>query len=98
MSKGELLKAMEDLAAGKTPEGVHVHMERATTDEDWAKLNPNSLETDCRDCGAYYTKEWQEDEKPPEKLICPECGSTNHGGVGSPAGGMHLALWDSRLP
>jgi len=34
----------------------------------------------------------------PEVLTCPKCGSCNHGGVGSPAGGMHLLLWDEALP
>ena len=71
-----------------------IFIDRATTPADWDSLNPNSLETDCRDCGTYYTKEWKAGDKPPAVLTCPKCGSGNHGGVGSPAGGMHLLLWD----
>jgi hypothetical protein len=99
MSKEKLQEAMQAIIDGKElPDAVCVHVSRATTQEDWDSLNPNSLETDCRDCGAYYTKEWVEGEEPPQELICPECGSKNHGGVGSPAGGMHLALHDPNLP
>jgi Zn finger protein HypA/HybF involved in hydrogenase expression len=98
MTKEKLLEAMDALCRGETPEGVTVHVSHATTDADWDALNPNSLETECRDCGAYYTKEWQEGEEPPRELTCPECGSGNHGGVGSPAGGFHLMMHDPRLP
>lgn len=98
MSKEKLQEAMDAICRGEMPEGVSIHLDKATTDDDWSKLNPNSLETSCRDCDTYYTMEWQTGEEPPEKLVCPECGSSNHGGVGSPAGGMHLALWDPRLP
>ena len=72
--------------------------DKATTAADWDSLNPNSLETECRDSGMYFTKEWRAGDKVPEVLVCPKCGSDNHGGVGSPAGGMHLALWDPELP
>lgn len=74
------------------------HVTKTVTDADWDALNRNSLETDCLDCGNYYTMEWKEGNNPPQKLICPSCGSSNHGCVGSPAGGMHLALHDARLP
>lgn len=78
--------------------GINIHIDRGTTDEDWAALDPNSLESDCRDCGAYIELHWSASQRPPEQIRCPNCGSTNHGAVGSPAGGMHAALWDSRLP
>ncbi len=75
-----------------------IFTDKATTKADWDALNPNSMETDCRDCGSYYVMEWKAGEKPPEQLTCPHCKSQNHGGVGSPAGGMHLALWDAEMP
>jgi heterodisulfide reductase subunit A-like polyferredoxin len=93
-TKEAIEKAAQDLQEGK---GCG-HIDKTTTQADWDALNPNSLETDCRDCGAYFTMEWKENEKPPEELKCPQCGSCNHGSVGSPAGGMHLAMFDPRLP
>ena len=66
--RDRLREAMEAILAGQSaPEGLVVHMSQATTDADWDALNPNSLETECRDCDSYYTMEWEEDEKPPEK-------------------------------
>lgn len=68
------------------------HISKATQPEDWDKLNRNSLETTCQDCLTYFTKEWKDGEEPPTNLLCPQCGSENHGAVGSPAGGMNLLL------
>ena len=91
----DTLDALESIARDTLGEGaVVVHASRPTTKADWDTLNPNSLETDCRDCGAYYTMEWAEDEGHPEQLTCPDCGSHNHGSVGSPAGAMSLAMHD----
>lgn len=93
MASDELRKAMDAIVKGDArPEGVTVHMDRRPTQADWDALDPNSYETTCAKCGAYVVGQFgpnHETETP-----CAECGSTEYtGGFGSPAGGMHLALW-----
>ncbi len=86
------------LAGQHGPVGTDVHISKAASDADWDALNPNSQETECRACGAYHTKELKNGEEELRKLTCPEFGSGNHGGVGSPAGGHHVAMHHPRLP
>ena len=89
MCREKLLATMDAIGRGEpAPDGVMVHVSRETTQADWDALDPNSCETTCRDCGAYYEGRLGED------LVCPECGSRSHGAVGSPAGGMHLLMHD----
>jgi hypothetical protein len=82
----------------RNPTGFTLHIDRATEPADYDRLNPNSLDTDCRACGSYYEVEWPEGERPPETLTCPHCGSHDHGCVTSPAGAYDLAMWDPNLP
>ena len=92
----DAIKAMED--GTSLPEGVIAHVSRATTQADWDALNPYSESTSCRDCGEYYESHWNEEahkKSGPPKLVCPKCGSTNHGGTCSPAGADHLAMHDA---
>ena len=75
---------------------ITVHISRETTQADWDKLDSNSWETNCRDCGHYYTGVFfnrATNAMIPE-VKCPECGSTKTTGIGSPAGGRHLLLHD----
>lgn len=90
--------ALEKVLKGEQIDGVVCHVDKTTTQADYDKLNPNSLETNCRDCDTYYVMTWEEKDTPPTKLICPECGSNNHGCVGSPAGAAHLAMFDPNMP
>ncbi len=94
MSADWVREAIAAIVRGEEPpEGVLVHVTRETTQADWDALDPNSFESDCRDCGAYIVGQFAAD--PAETVIrCPECGSTNHGGVGSPAGAFSLAMHD----
>jgi hypothetical protein len=92
MTEDELRAAAEALWSGTPlPEGFTAHVDRAPTKADWDALDPNTYETTCAKCGAYVVGTFgpnNECETP-----CSECGSTEYtGGIGSPAGGMHLAL------
>jgi Zn finger protein HypA/HybF involved in hydrogenase expression len=92
VDRATLLAAMDAIGKGEpAPEGVFMHVSHTPTQADWDALDPNSYETECRDCGVYY--EGQFEPKPEETYItCPECGSANHGCVGSPAGSYSLAM------
>jgi hypothetical protein len=101
--KDKLRAAMDALRnGGALPDGVTlVHASRETTQADWDALDPNSLETDCRACGAYYAIHWAENEPPAgtdggKPIVCPHCGSGAHGGSGSPAGGFSVLMHDPR--
>lgn len=95
--RAKLLAAMDAIQNGAPlPEGTMAHVSRETTQADWDALDPDSFDTECRDCGAYY--EGKLAPKGQETAIqCPECGSRNHGAVGSPAGALHLAMHDPRF-
>ena len=89
MCREKLQEAMDAIAKGApVPEDVCIHVSHTPTQAEWDALDPNSCETTCRDCDTYY------EGRLGENLICPECGSSSHGAVGSPAGGMHLLMHD----
>lgn len=67
-----------------------VHVDRAPTQSDWDALDPDTYETTCADCGTPYDGRFGPDHN--LATPCPNCGSTETGAVGSPAGGMHLIL------
>ena len=94
----EIDEIMRKINSGEPlPEGVVVHACRSTTKADRDALNPYSESTTCEDCGAYYESHWDEathKASGPPKLVCPKCGSANHGGCCSPAGADHLAMHD----
>jgi hypothetical protein len=80
----------------KDTKDVFLHVDRATTKADWDALDPHSYETTCADCGAGIIGQFGpngETETP-----CSQCGSTKTtGGISSPAGAVHLAMW-ANLP
>ena len=71
---------------------VFVHTDSTPTQEDWDALDPNSYETTCADCSTPYDGQFGPDHS--LATPCPQCGSMNtKGGLMSPAGVTHLALW-----
>lgn len=96
--RDELRRIMDDLAAGKPlPEGVLVHVDRRPTQADWDALDPNSYETTCAQCDAPIFGQFGPNGE--TDTPCPDCGShETTGGIASPAGAMHLALWSDNLP
>lgn len=74
------------------PEGVVIHVSKAPARADWDALDPDTYDTECRDCGAYYEGRFPGDRSVPVEPVCPHCGSKRHGSVGSPAGAAALAM------
>ena len=89
----DALKAL--IEGGPTPEGVHVHVTKETTQADWDALDPNSYETECAKCGSYIVGQFGPNNE--TKTPCSQCGSTEYtGGIGSPAGAFSLAMHDPK--
>lgn len=92
----ETAKFVEEFKA-KMGKDVSIHFDKATKPEDYDALDPNSYETTCAKCDATIIGQFG----PNGELAtpCSECSSLEtKGGMSSPAGAMHLALWDPRLP
>ncbi len=77
----------------RTGKDVMVHFDKTTTKADWDALDPNSYETTCAKCDATIIGQFG----PNGELAtpCSECGSLEtKGGLSSPAGAVHLAMFD----
>lgn len=93
----KLQEAMKAIAeGGPLPDGVMVHADRQTTKSDWDKLDPNSYESECAKCGAHVIGQFG--PKGETETPCSQCGGTElTGGISSPAGAYHLAMFDPSM-
>lgn len=91
----EIDAAIAKAVAGEAQaDGVHVHLTKSVTKEDWDALDPNSYETTCAKCDAYVVGQFGPNGE--AETPCAACGSTEYkGGMGSPAGSYSLAMRDA---
>lgn len=91
----EIDAAIAKAVAGEPQaDGVHVHLTKSVTKDDWDALDPNSYDTTCGDCDAYIVGQFGPNGE--ANTPCPACGSLKtKGGIGSPAGASMLAMRDA---
>lgn len=81
----------------RTGKDVTIHLDRTTQPEDYDALDPNSYETTCAKCDATIIGQFG--PKGELQTPCSQCGSLEtKGGLSSPAGAMHLAMFDPIMP